>query len=75
MAIKQYDLAVKTGTYKDKEGKEKGRYKNVGSVFAGDNGLYMVLDRTFNPAGVPNPDNKDAVLISMFEPKDAGEAF
>jgi len=27
----------------------------------------MILDRTFNPAGVPNPDNKSSVLVSMFK--------
>ncbi len=32
-----------------------------------DNGQFMILDRTFNPAGVPNPDNKSSVLVSMFK--------
>jgi hypothetical protein len=68
MATKKYDLAVKTGTYIS-NGQEKGRYENIGSVFQGDNGPFLVLKRTFNPAGVPNPDDKDSVIVSCFEPR------
>ena len=32
-------------------------------------GSFILLDRTFNPAGVPNPDDKQSVLISMFAAK------
>jgi hypothetical protein len=67
MTHKLYDLAVKTGSYQ-KDGQEKGRYENVGSVMQGDKGQFLILKRTFNPAGVPNPDCKDSVLISCFEP-------
>ena len=69
---KVYDMAVKTGTYTDKEGKEKGRYLNVGAVLDDGNGPFLLLDRTFNPAGLPNPDNRSNVIISLFKPKDAG---
>jgi len=66
---KKYDLAVKTGTYQ-KDGETKNRYLNVGSVMEDDNGgSFILLDRTFNPAGVPNPDDKQSVLISMFTAK------
>ena len=68
---KIYDLAVKTGTYQ-KNGETKGRYTNVGSVMEGDNGQFIILDRTFNPAGVPNPDNKSSVIVSMFAPREDG---
>ena len=27
------------------------------------------MDRTFNPAGVPNPDGKESLLISMYDAK------
>lgn len=67
MAHKLYDLAVKTGEYQNQQGETKGRYENVGSVMQGDNGQFVILKRTFNPAGVPNPDDKDSVLISCFE--------
>ena len=68
---KVYDLAVKTGTYQ-KNGETKGRYQNIGSVMEGDNGQFIILDRTFNPAGVPNPDNKSSVIVSMFAPREDG---
>jgi len=63
---KVFDLAVKTGEYQ-KDGETKNRYQNIGSIMENDNGQFMILDRTFNPAGVPNPDNKSSVLVSMFK--------
>lgn len=69
MAQKLYDLTVKTGEYTNGQGETKGRYENVGSVMQGDNGQFVILKRTFNPAGVPNPDGKDSVLLSCFEPQ------
>ena len=70
-AKKIRDLAVKTGSYTDRDGNTKGRYKNVGSLMESeDGGKFILLDTTFNPAGVPNPDNRDNVLISIFEMKD-----
>lgn len=62
---KTHDLAVKVGEY-TKNGETKGRYINVGMVLSdGQNDLFL-LNRTFNPAGVPNPDGKDSVLLSKF---------
>jgi len=70
MTRKIKDLVVKVGTY-TKNGKEKGRYVNVGSVFQKDDGgEFMVLNRTFNPAGVPNPENRDSVIINAFDVND-----
>lgn len=69
MAVtKKYDLAVKTGTYLA-GGETKNRYQNVGAVMEGDNGMFVVLNRHFNPAGVPFNDGRDQILISCFEPK------
>lgn len=68
---KLYDLAVKTGTH-EKDGETKNRYENVGSIMEKDDGgRFILLNRTFNPAGVPNPDNRSNVILSMFknEPK------
>ena len=67
MANKLFDAVVKTGEYTDNQGNTKGRYENVGSVMQSDNGMFMVLKRTFNAAGVPNPDCKDSVIVSFFE--------
>ncbi len=74
-ARKLYDLAVKTGTYTDRSGQDKGRWKNIGSVLQMDDGGKVILiDRSFNPAGVPFRDGSDQIMVSMFEPKEAGAA-
>ena len=66
---KKYDVACKCGSY-EKNGETKNRYINVGVILEKeDGGKFMLLNRTFNPAGIPNPDNKDTVLLSFFEPK------
>lgn len=73
MAKKLYDLAVKTGEYTNQQGETKGRWQNVGAVMQGDDGgKFIILERWFNPAGVPNPDNRSNLLLSMFEPNPAG---
>lgn len=70
MATKIKDLAVKTGEYTDRDGNTKGRYENIGVIMQKDDGgKFMMLKRTFNAAGVPNPDNRDTVLVSMFDPR------
>lgn len=67
---KTHDLTVKTGTY-IKDGAEKGRYENVGMVMTDDaGGELFLMKRTFNPAGVPNPDGKDSIIINRFELRD-----
>ncbi len=67
---KTHDLAVKVGTY-DKDGETKGRYENVGMIMKDEDGKSMILlKRTFSPAGVPNPDGKDSIIISRFEVKE-----
>ena len=68
MAQKTHDLVVKIGEY-EKNGETKGRYENIGSMMQGDNGPFIILKRTFNPAGVPNPECKDSVIVSCFEPQ------
>lgn len=68
---KVYDLAVKTGSY-TVNGEEKNRYLNIGSIMEGNSGPFMMLNRSFNPAGVPFKEGSDAVLVSMFEPKEKG---
>ena len=68
MANKKYDLVVKTGSYTNGQGEQKNRYENIGSVMQGDNGPFLIMKRTFNPAGIANPDNKDSIIVSCFEP-------
>lgn len=67
---KLYDVAVKTGSYTDKSGATKGRYENIGVMMEGDNGPYLMLKRTFNPAGVPGNADRDNIICSLFKPSD-----
>lgn len=69
------DIVVKTGEYQDRTtGETKGRYENVGALMQLENergkSLFVMLRRTFNPAGAPNPDNRASVLLSCFAPQD-----
>jgi hypothetical protein len=69
MTKKKYDLAVKTGTY-TAGGKEKGRYVNIGAVLEKeDGGTFILMERSFNPAGVPFKEGTNQIMVSMFEPK------
>ena len=72
MTHKIADLAVKTGEYQ-KDGEMKGRYENIGSLMQGDKGHFLILKRTFNPAGVPNPEDKDSIIVSCFEQQSNGQ--
>jgi len=67
---KKFDLVVKVGEYTDGQGQTKGRFKNVGVMMEGDNGPYLLLDRTFNPAGVGGNEGRESIIVSMYEPKD-----
>lgn len=65
------DLAVKVSSYTDRNGQEKGRWKNVGAVLKNEKGETMImLDRSFNPAGVPFKDGSDQIAISVFDLRD-----
>jgi hypothetical protein len=66
----EYELAVKTGSYTDRNGNEKTRWQNVGHLHTHEGRRYITLSRTFNPAGVPaRTEGDDRVFISCFEPK------
>jgi hypothetical protein len=67
---KVHDLAVKTGSYADKQGDIKNRYENIGSIMENDDGgRFMFLKRSFNPAGVPFKEGSTDIIVSMFDPK------
>lgn len=75
MAQKIFDIAAKTGEYQDRQtGQMKGRWQNVGSVMQGDDGTqFIILNRWFNPAGMPNPENRDSTILSCFPPDRQGQ--
>lgn len=67
------DIVVRVSEYQDHNtGEMKGRFDNVGALFQNDSdgSFFIMLKRTFNPAGVPNPENRDSVSLSCFAPKD-----
>lgn len=69
-STKLKDLAVKVGSYTDNQGLEKGRYENIGAIMQSDDGnMFVMLKRTFNPAGVPGNADRDSILVSAFDPQ------
>jgi hypothetical protein len=59
-------LSVKTGEYQQ-DGQTKGRYENIGTLMQGDDGgFYVILKKTFNPAGVNQGDGKDSIIVSCY---------
>ena len=66
---KTHNLAVVVGKY-TKDGEIRNAYLNVGCVFDGEYGPYILLTKTFNPAGIQSDDS--GVIIKMFEHKDSG---
>jgi hypothetical protein len=65
------EMTVKVGSYQ-KDGQEKGIYKNFGSIMQGDDGrMFGFIDRTFNPAGIPvgEKEKNGQAIFSIFEPQ------
>lgn len=68
------ELAVKIGEYTDNGGNKKARWKNVGIMMQDDKGgQFLMLERSFNPAGVPFKDGSESIMISLFDPKVNGQ--
>lgn len=71
--MKKFDLAVKTGTYADKQtGEEKGRYENIGEVHDGkDGGFYARLNviRLLGVCQLALAKGEDSIIASMFAPR------
>lgn len=69
------DLSVKVRSYKNASGEEKHVYKSIGAIFENkDGGKFMMLDRSFNPAGIPFKDGSDMIMVGMYDVKDSGGA-
>lgn len=70
MTRKIADLAIPAGSYTDRNGNDKTKWENVGSMFETDNGKkFLTLRRTFAPSGVPvdpNGSNRENVIINLF---------
>lgn len=66
------DLVVKMGTYTDRNsGQEKSRWETIGAIMQSDEdqSMFVMLKRTFNPAGVPGQDARESILVSAFDPQ------
>ncbi len=74
-ARKIKDVAVKTGEYEDRNsGQTKGRYHNVGALMKNDDGsVFIIIERWFNPAGIPDPQGRGSVLLSCFDLQDKND--
>jgi hypothetical protein len=67
MAKATHDLTVKIGEYTTHDGQTKARWLNIGKVIqTDDGGEFITINRTFNPAGVPNIDGRDTIAVSKF---------
>ncbi|MFH5773554.1 hypothetical protein ACHFJ0_04825 [Paracoccus sp. NGMCC 1.201697] len=75
------ELAIAVSSYEDRNtGQTKNRYENIGVLMQSENdrgerNTYIMLKRSFNPAGVPFKQGSDKILISLFDPRptDQGE--
>lgn len=66
---KKYDVVAVVGKYIDQTGQEKLRYETVGAVIQNQSGGFnLLLKKTFNPAGLADPD-KESIILSLFEPR------
>jgi hypothetical protein len=57
---------------------EMFKWQNIGVVLDGQEkgkyGPYVLLNRYFNPAGVPCDPTKDVITVSLFKPNDGFSA-
>lgn len=64
------DLAVGVRKY-TKDGEEKTEWANVGEILDDGNGKRIILlNRHFNPAGIPFQEGKSKIAISEFDPRE-----
>ena len=70
---KIYDVVATVGSYTDRTtGKEKNRYRTVGAIMEitpANGGKYhiLLLDKTFNPAGLADPQH-ESIILNLFKP-------
>ena len=66
---KTKDMCVKTGSYQS-NGETKNRWLTIGALMEDDKGgQFIMMNRSFNPAGVPFKEGSESILISLFDPK------
>lgn len=65
---KLYDIVVTIEKYTDRNGNEKRVYETIGTVFQGQKGMYAIMKKTFNPAGVPS--DRASFFANFYEPRE-----
>lgn len=75
MARKIKNAVVKAGEYQDRNtGERKSRWLTIGAVMRNDDGSeFMILERHFNPAGLPDKDGRGTVIVNFWDPQDQGD--
>lgn len=71
------DLMVKVDEYTNSKGEKKARWQRIGAEMQGDDGsTYLVMDRWFNPAGVPDLSGKGykSIIVWRFDPREDSSA-
>lgn len=63
------NISVKTGTWTDSEGKERGSYVVIGHLHEGQHGPYITLESHMNLAAFPRKPGDSRVVANMFDPK------
>lgn len=67
MSQKVFSLVAKTGEYQNAQGETKPTYESAGKLIQKEDGdMFIILNRTFDPKGVP-PNPRGGVILSMFE--------
>lgn len=71
MATLVKELAVAVSSYTDPAtGQQKSRFQQIGVLMRNDQGDdFILLSRSFNPAGVPFKPGSDKIIVSCFDPK------
>ena len=62
---KKYDVVARTGTYTNKSGEEKGKYKNAGMVYEKDGKFGLMLDTPI----ILDDDGNVVKFFGLYEPK------
>jgi hypothetical protein len=75
MGTKLYDICFVAGEYQTQSGEQKKRYENVGVVMNGEYGPYIIMNRHFNPAGVPGDGTKASVILKLFKNEPTQDAY
>lgn len=72
---KIFDVVATVGIYTDRTtGQQKNRYRTVGALMEitpANGGKYhiLLLDKTFNPAGLADPEH-ESIILNLFKPQD-----